>query len=47
MNNKRIRNNERIKVSKVDLKTFVLENLTIDPYWDDLYNPPKKTKKKG
>lgn len=36
---------ERIKISKIDLKTFVLESLTIDPYWDDLYNPPKKSMK--
>jgi hypothetical protein len=23
--------------------SFTMEQLVIDPYWDDLYNPPKKT----
>ena len=38
---------ERIKISKIDLKTFVLESLTIDPYCDDLYNPLQKSMKRA
>jgi hypothetical protein len=26
----------KIKVSKIDLKTFLLENIEIDTFWDDL-----------
>ena len=26
----------KIKIPKVDLATFAAENLSIDPFWDDL-----------
>ena len=38
--------NQKVKVDPIDLKTFLLESLTVDPFWDDVYNPPKKEKKK-
>ena len=34
----------KIKIDSVDLKSFLLENLEIDPFWEDVYNP-KKSKK--
>ena len=34
--------NQKVKVDPIDLKTFLLESLTVDPFWDDVYNPPKK-----
>lgn len=35
----------KIKVSKVDLTTFLKEELKIDSFWDDvIYPQPKKTK---
>jgi hypothetical protein len=35
----------KIKVSKVDLKTFLKEELKIDSFWDDvIYPQPKKSK---
>lgn len=35
----------KIKVSKVDLKTFLMEELQIDSFWDDVINPqPNKSK---
>lgn len=37
----------KVKISQVDLKSFLLESLVVDPYWADLYNPPKKEKKSG
>ena len=37
---------QKVKISDVDLKEFLYEQLEIDPYWDDLYNPPEKPKKK-
>lgn len=36
----------KVKVPKVDLKSFLVESLEIDPYWNDLYNPPLKKKNK-
>jgi hypothetical protein len=36
----------KMKVSKIDLKSFLVESLVPDPYWDDLYNPPPAPKKK-
>lgn len=36
----------KVKIPEVDLKTFLIESLKVDPYWDDLYNlPPKKQNK--
>ena len=29
----------KIKINNVDLQSFLYENLEVDPYWDDLYNP--------
>ena len=34
--------NIKIKVSKTDRMQFPSENLQVDPYWNDLYNPPKR-----
>lgn len=36
----------KINISQVDLKSFLYEDLSIDPYWDDLYNPKTKVKNK-
>ena len=36
----------KVKIPMVDLKTFLAESLEIDPYWNDLYNPPPKKKNK-
>lgn len=36
----------KVKVSKIDLKSFLIESLVPDPYWDDLYNPAQAPKKK-
>lgn len=36
-----------IKIDQTEIDHFPLENITIDPYWEDLYNPSisKKNKK--
>lgn len=34
----------KIKVNEVDMTSFTLDQMIIDPYWKDLYNPPKKDK---
>lgn len=34
----------KIKIDSVDLKSFLLENLEVDPFWIDVYNP-KPSKK--
>jgi hypothetical protein len=39
-------NLNRLKISNVDLQTFLVESMEIDPYWEDLYNPKPKPKKK-
>ena len=36
----------KVKIPNVDLKSFIVESLEIDPYWHDLYNPPPKKKNK-
>lgn len=36
----------KVKIPNVDLKSFLVESLEIDPYWNDLYNPPPKKKNK-
>lgn len=35
----------KIKIEQIELSTFSYKELTIDPYWDDLYNPEPKNKK--
>lgn len=35
----------KVNIPKVDLKSFLVENLEVDPYWDDLYNPKPKKKR--
>ena len=36
----------KIKIDPVDLQSFTAEQLVIDPYWNDLYNPSTTKKKK-
>lgn len=36
----------KIKIEDVDLQSFTFDQLVVEPYWDDLYNPPAKSKKK-
>ena len=36
----------KIKINQTDLKTFTTDQLIIDPYWEDLYNPEIKNKSK-
>ena len=36
----------KVKIPEIDLKEFLYEQLEVDPYWDDLYNPPEKPKKR-
>lgn len=36
----------KITIPKIDLKTFLLNDLHIDPYWDDLLDGPKRNNKK-
>ena len=35
----------KIKIDQIDFKTFAYEDLVIDPYWEDLYNPKINKKK--
>lgn len=35
----------KVKIDQTDLLMFAYNDLVIDPYWDDLYNP-KITKNK-
>jgi hypothetical protein len=37
--------NPKVKIDQIDLKSFTPEQLTVDPFWMDLYNPPEKTRK--
>lgn len=37
----------KVKISEIDLKTFLVESIKIDPYWEDLYNPKLKFKRHG
>ena len=39
MNQKKQKKINKIKVEQVELSSFSYEKLTIDSYWDDLYNP--------
>jgi hypothetical protein len=36
----------KIKIEPTELKMFAYEDLVIDPYWHDLYNPNIQDKKK-
>lgn len=36
----------KIKVEQTELEMFSCEELVIDPYWNDLYNPKNNTDKK-
>ena len=36
----------RVKIDSVDLQSFLYEQLEVDSYWHDLYNPPENPKKK-
>ena len=36
--------NPKVKITNVDLKSFLIESMEIDPFWVDLYNPPEKPK---
>ena len=35
---------KKIKIDKFELEQFPYDQLVIDPYWDDLYNPIVKPK---
>ena len=37
--------NPKVKIDNIDLKSFSPDQLSIDPFWHDLYNPPEKTRK--
>lgn len=36
----------KITIPDVDLKTFLIKDLKIDPYWNDLLDDTKKNSKK-
>lgn len=36
----------KINIPDVDLKSFLLKDLKIDPWWDDLLEGPKRNKRK-
>lgn len=36
----------KIKIPDVDLKSFLLKDLQIDPYWNDLLDGPKRNARK-
>ena len=36
----------KVKIPDIDLESFLYEQLEVDPYWDDLYNPPQESKKR-
>ena len=35
----------KIKIEQIEIQVFKYEDLVIDPYWDDLYNPKESNKK--
>lgn len=37
----------KVKVDPIDLESFLYGQLEVDPYWDDLYNPPQPIRKKN
>lgn len=37
--------NTKFKISPIERDFFPAEKLKVDPYWDDLYNPPQRKKK--
>lgn len=36
----------KVKISENDLLSFGIDQLNIDPYWQDLYDPPQNNKKR-
>ena len=38
--------NQNLKVDPNDIKRFPMESLVVDPYWNDLYNPPPQQVRK-
>lgn len=36
----------KIKIPEVDLKTFLIKDLHIDPFWNDLLDGPKRNTRK-
>ena len=36
----------RVKIDPLDLQNFLTESMTVDPYWNDLYNPPETPNKR-
>jgi hypothetical protein len=37
----------KIKIEQTELKMFSYEDLVVDPYWNDLYDPKNKQIKKN
>ena len=35
----------KIDIPKVDLKTFLIQNMKIDPFWDDILVGPNRNKR--
>ena len=44
--NHRTKKMPKVKIDPIDLQSFLYEELEVDPYWDDLYNPPQREKKR-
>ena len=36
----------KVKIEQTELQMFTYEDLVVDPYWNDLYNPNIQDKKK-
>ena len=36
----------KVKIEQTELEMFSYEELVVDPYWNDLYNPKNNDKKK-
>ena len=36
----------KVKIEQTELQMFSFEDLIVDPYWDDLYNPIKNNERK-
>lgn len=36
----------KINIPEVDLKTFLIQNMTFDPFWKDLMDGPKRNARK-
>ena len=37
---------KKINIPDVDLKSFLIKDLHIDPFWNDLLDGPKRNKRK-